>query len=317
MTRYAVALGSNLGDRVGQLRSAVGEIRLLGQVLGVSGLYETEPIGGVAQDPYLNAVVVVESSLPPASLLAELHSIEAGHEREREFRWGPRTLDLDIVTMDEGEFDTPAVRIPHPGAWERRFVLEPLCDVWPEAMVRPGLSAAEAREGVTGQEVDLLARKWGETQAPRPGRYWVLAQVILFLAIAAAMALDGSFPGAEPEGRRVVGGVVLVLGALAAAVSAWRLGGSLTPMPEPRQGGSLVEAGLYARVRHPIYGGVFLMMLGTSFLLDSLVAVLLSLALLAFFWAKSGYEERQLRIAYPGYAAYRRRVPRRMIPYVL
>ena len=93
MTTYAVALGSNLGDRIALLRSAVRSIEGLGDVQSISRLYETAPIGGPEQGPYLNAVVVLESDLDPQELLVRLHGIEADAGRERKERWGERTLD--------------------------------------------------------------------------------------------------------------------------------------------------------------------------------------------------------------------------------
>ena len=91
-----------------------------------------------------------------------LQQIEAAHDRAREVRWGPRTLDLDIVTSDGGPTRAADLEIPHPRAAERRFVLEPLCEVWPEALVGAGLSAAAARALVSDQGVALLAARWLE-----------------------------------------------------------------------------------------------------------------------------------------------------------
>lgn len=160
MTRFAVALGSNQGSRIDHMRQAVTELRALGTIEGISGLYETEPVGGPDQDPFLNAVVLLDADLPPARLLESLQRIETAHDRVRTVRWGPRTLDLDIVAVDDQPMDTPDLQVPHPRAAERLFVLQPLCDVWPEAMVRDGLTAAEALASVSGQKVDLVAADW-------------------------------------------------------------------------------------------------------------------------------------------------------------
>ncbi len=167
MTRYAIALGSNEGDRLDHLRRAVAELEDLGSVEAVSGVYETEPVGGPAQDPFLNAVAVLDTMSEPQDLLVSLQQIEAAHDRAREVRWGPRTLDLDIVTSDGGLIRAPDLEIPHPRAAERRFVLEPLCEVWPEAMVGAGLSAAAARALVSDQGVALLAARWLEDEPDR------------------------------------------------------------------------------------------------------------------------------------------------------
>jgi 2-amino-4-hydroxy-6-hydroxymethyldihydropteridine diphosphokinase len=162
MTRFAVALGSNQGARLDHLRRAVAEVDRIGCVVAVSALYETEPVGGPAQAPYLNAVVVLETKKQPKDLLAALHRIEAAHNRSRDLRWGPRTLDLDIVAIDGDPIREPDLEIPHPRAAERRFVLEPLCDVWPDAVVGDGLSAATAWAVVTDQEVVRVAASWLE-----------------------------------------------------------------------------------------------------------------------------------------------------------
>lgn len=160
MTRYAIALGSNQGGRVDRLRQAVAELEGLGTIEAISGLYETEPVGGPAQDPFLNAVVLLDTDLAPAKLLATLQQIETANDRVRTVRWGPRTLDLDIVAVDDQVIDTPDLQVPHPRAAERLFVLQPLCDVWPEAMVGDGLTAAEALSAVSGQVADLVAADW-------------------------------------------------------------------------------------------------------------------------------------------------------------
>jgi len=160
MTRFAIALGSNEGARLDNLRRAVAELQRIGTVEAVSGVYETEPVGGPAQDPYLNAVVVLDTPSEPHDLLAGIHRIEADHGRVRDVRWGPRTLELDIVATDAGPVRAPDLEIPHPRAAERRFVLEPLCDVWPEAIVAKGLTAATAKESVQDQEVVLVATRW-------------------------------------------------------------------------------------------------------------------------------------------------------------
>jgi 2-amino-4-hydroxy-6-hydroxymethyldihydropteridine diphosphokinase len=162
MTRFAIALGSNQGARLDHLRRAVADLRRAGAIVAVSPLYETAPIGGPSQDPYLNAVLLLDSSFAPSDLLGLLQEVETAHDRVRELRWGPRTLDLDIVAMDEGPVDTPELQVPHPRARERRFVIEPLCQVWPDALVGEALSAASAKEWVQDQEVVLVATDWLE-----------------------------------------------------------------------------------------------------------------------------------------------------------
>ncbi len=315
MTRYAVALGSNLGDRIGHLRGAVEEIEGLGEELGVSGLYETEPIGGPEQDPYLNAVLALESALSPEELLSALQEIEWRHDRERSVRWGPRTLDLDIVTMAPGSVSSEDLEIPHPRAAERRFVLQPLTDIWPEAPLADGVSASSALRSTKSQRVDLLATKWTSDSAG-PDLYWVAAQFALFGLIGLAIFSFGSVPTTWVWWR-VGGGLLLIVGLVGAMIGARDLGGALTAMPEPVPGNELVETGPFAVVRHPIYGALAVVAVGASLVFASWIAALLSVALLGFFWAKSSYEERRLRIVYPRYSAYRKKVRRRLLPYVL
>ncbi|MEJ1230737.1 MAG: 2-amino-4-hydroxy-6-hydroxymethyldihydropteridine diphosphokinase [Galbitalea sp.] len=142
--RAILALGSNLGDRERTIRDAVAEIAALPQVsLGaVSALVETlalTPHGVDAAEPaYLNAVVSVETSLSPAELLARLNEIELRHGRLREVRWGNRTLDIDIVTMDGLRLESDTVSLPHPRAAERSFVLVPWLEIEPDAEL-PGI----------------------------------------------------------------------------------------------------------------------------------------------------------------------------------
>ncbi len=125
--RVVLGLGSNLGDRRRVLREAVDS---LPGVTAVSGLYETDPVGGPpGQQPYLNLVVVLESGLTARQLLGMCHRIESAAGRVRAERWGPRTLDIDILWIDGETVDEPDLEIPHPRMWQRRFVLVPLHDV--------------------------------------------------------------------------------------------------------------------------------------------------------------------------------------------
>jgi 2-amino-4-hydroxy-6-hydroxymethyldihydropteridine diphosphokinase len=130
--RAYVSLGANLGDARGTLRRAVDELGELGRVAGVSALYETDPVGLEHQPAFTNAVAVLDTQLPPRALLDGLHRIEARHGRVRHVRWGPRTLDLDLIWY-EGETSSDAtLTLPHPRAHEREFVLRPLADVAPD-----------------------------------------------------------------------------------------------------------------------------------------------------------------------------------------
>ncbi|HLF43111.1 MAG TPA: 2-amino-4-hydroxy-6-hydroxymethyldihydropteridine diphosphokinase [Acidimicrobiia bacterium] len=317
MTRYAVALGSNLGDRLRCLRSALMDIRRFGEITAISGLYETAPIGGPEQDPFLNAVVLVVSELDAETLLDSLAGIEDSQGRVRSEKWGPRTVDLDIVSSDGPVLNTPRLLVPHVRAHERRFVLEPLAEVWPDAAVGNGETAAGALTKVLDQDVELLLGDWANADLPSPGIYWVMAQIALFTVIALALVGEGSLPSLDLDWLRGAGVLILVLGAYLILASAKSLGRALTPLPEPAPGASMVVTGPYRWARHPIYGGVVLLFLGASLALGSWIAAMLSVGLLGFFWLKSSYEERRLRIAYPSYTSYRRRVRRRFIPFLV
>jgi len=130
--RVLLGLGSNLGDRRRTLREAVDS---LPGVVALSGLYETDPVGGPpGQDAYLNLVVAIESDASPRQLLGMCHRIESAAGRVRGERWGPRTLDIDILWIDGQTVDEPDLSIPHPRMFERRFVLVPLHDVAPDLL---------------------------------------------------------------------------------------------------------------------------------------------------------------------------------------
>jgi len=129
---YVIGLGGNLGDRLGHLRTAVKRLRELGEVLGLSRVYETDPIGP-AQPDYLNAAVLLRCALAPEQLLRKLHVIEAEQGRERFERWGPRTIDLDILWAKDLVHDTNVLTVPHALLAERDFAKAPLLDLVPDA----------------------------------------------------------------------------------------------------------------------------------------------------------------------------------------
>jgi 2-amino-4-hydroxy-6-hydroxymethyldihydropteridine diphosphokinase len=138
----AIALGSNLGDRRAHLAAALDAIaRLPGtHLVAASDFIQTEPVGPVPQGPFLNAAAVVETTLPPRLLLDALLQIETSHGRDRtsEQRWGPRTLDLDLLVYGDRVIREPGLTIPHPRLHERLFVLEPLAQIAGERRVPPG-----------------------------------------------------------------------------------------------------------------------------------------------------------------------------------
>ncbi|MFJ8350404.1 2-amino-4-hydroxy-6-hydroxymethyldihydropteridine diphosphokinase [Streptomyces sp. NPDC094153] len=155
--RAVISIGSNLGNRLETLQGAVDALEDTPgvRVKAVSPVYETEPWGVEpgSQPSYFNAVVVLKTTLPPSSLLERAHAVEEAFSRVRDERWGPRTLDVDIVAYAERVSDDPVLTLPHPRAHERAFVLAPWYDVDPDAQL-PGRGAvadlltALTREGV-------------------------------------------------------------------------------------------------------------------------------------------------------------------------
>jgi 2-amino-4-hydroxy-6-hydroxymethyldihydropteridine diphosphokinase len=140
-TRCLIALGSNLGDRLDNLRAGVAGIDGADgiEVVAVSPLYETAPVGGPEnQGPYLNAALAADTTLEAADVLDLLHRIEADRERERIVHWGPRTLDLDLLVHGDLVSDADTLEVPHPRMHERRFVMVPVCDLAPD-LVHPRL----------------------------------------------------------------------------------------------------------------------------------------------------------------------------------
>ena len=131
MTRAFLGLGSNLGDRWEHLREAVAS---MDDVVRVSEVFETDPIGGPEQGAFLNVVVELETDRNPRELLAMCHRLEAAAGRVRAERWGPRTLDVDVLWIDGTTVDEPDLTVPHPRMFERRFVLEPLSELAPELL---------------------------------------------------------------------------------------------------------------------------------------------------------------------------------------
>ena len=155
-TNVFIALGSNQGDRELNLLRAIAEVgKLPGcRVTAVSHFYDTEPVGDIPQDNFLNAAIRIETELPPDALLTELQRIETGvFGRKRGVQWGPRPIDLDILFYGEVVADGPMLTIPHPRLHERRFVLQPLADITPDFR-HPllGKSVQELLAGVTGTE---------------------------------------------------------------------------------------------------------------------------------------------------------------------
>lgn len=142
LRRAFLGLGSNLGDRVRYLRDAVATLRDVGLV-GVSPVYETDPVGGPEQDRYLNLVVELRTDRGPHELLGVCHRLEAAAGRVRQERWGPRTLDVDVLWIEGVTVDDPDLIVPHPRMWGRRFVVAPLHDLAPDIADDAAVEAAE------------------------------------------------------------------------------------------------------------------------------------------------------------------------------
>ena len=141
MTRAFLGMGSNLGHRAAQLRSAVAG---LADVVAVSPLYETDPVGGPDdQGAYLNLVVELDTPLDARGLLAECARLEREAGRVRTVRWGPRPLDVDVLWVDGEVVHEPDLEVPHPRLWERRFVLAPLADLAPDLVSVAQVAAAD------------------------------------------------------------------------------------------------------------------------------------------------------------------------------
>jgi len=147
--RAFLGLGANLGDRRATLRAAVAA---LGDVVAVSPVYETDPVGGPPGQPaYLNLVVELDTDRSPRELLEEARRLEAAAGRVREERWGPRTLDVDVLLVGDLAVDEPDLVVPHPRMAERAFVLVPLADLAPELV-------PERREARDAETVRVAGR---------------------------------------------------------------------------------------------------------------------------------------------------------------
>lgn len=160
-----LSMGSNLGDRMDYLRRGVAGLAAAPgvKIREISSIFETTPVGLTDQPDYLNLVVAVETRLEPHELLRTCQAIEAENGRERFVRWGPRTLDIDLLLYDGVRLKTKELEIPHPRMHERAFVLVPLLEVEPEVTLdgEPAKTWLERIEGDEGQEVRYFASTRG------------------------------------------------------------------------------------------------------------------------------------------------------------
>jgi len=158
VTAVYLGLGSNLGDRRAYLRQAVALLREHLTIIAVSSLYETAPVGYIDQPPFLNAVAACDTGAPPSVVLAWCQAAETALGRERTVRWGPRTIDIDVLLYGDQVVDTPTLTIPHPRLIERAFALAPLAELAPDAgipgtgrTVGEGASSVDAAGVVRGE----------------------------------------------------------------------------------------------------------------------------------------------------------------------
>ena len=133
--KAVIALGSNLGEPKENLDLAIGLLREATDVKSVSNYYITKPVGYEDQPDFVNAVCIIETELPAMDLLNMLHGIEKAMGRERTIKWGPRTLDLDIIQYGSMLSSAEELTLPHPRAHERKFVLEPWHEIEPDAIL--------------------------------------------------------------------------------------------------------------------------------------------------------------------------------------
>lgn len=156
MSRAYIGMGSNIGDRMEYLRAGLKALLAAAPeliVVGTSSVYESEPVGMTDQDDFYNAAVAVETTLSPHELLRLLHEIEVDNGRQRLTRWGPRTLDLDILLFSDVAMDDPDLTIPHPRMADRRFALEPIVEIDPGAELPDGRSVSGLLEALGDEQV--------------------------------------------------------------------------------------------------------------------------------------------------------------------
>ncbi|GLG02371.1 2-amino-4-hydroxy-6-hydroxymethyldihydropteridine diphosphokinase [Alicyclobacillus hesperidum subsp. aegles] len=156
-----IGAGSNVGKRLFHLDAAVCGLSDIGTVVQCSPVYETEPVGYLDQGKFLNMVVHLRTNAKPREILGHLSRLEQEAGRERTIRFGPRTLDLDILLYDNEYYCVSDLQIPHPRMWERAFVIVPLADMTPDRPALGGIRMAElARSLQAGDEVRYVGRFW-------------------------------------------------------------------------------------------------------------------------------------------------------------
>lgn len=164
MNEAFLGLGGNLGDRAATLAAAIDDLRAAAgvRVARISSLYETPPWGPVPQGPYLNACVAIETTLAARALLDLCLAIEKRHGRERLVRWGPRTLDIDLLLYGAAQIDEPGLIVPHPRMAGRAFVLVPLAEIAPDLTIG-GTAIATLLDRLPSTERQDVRRWTGDT----------------------------------------------------------------------------------------------------------------------------------------------------------
>lgn len=159
MVRAYLSIGSNLGDRMAHLVAGVQALLAGGgvELVGVSSVYETSPWGKADQPAFLNAGVAVRTKLGPRALLARCQAAEAARHRERRERWGPRTLDVDLILYGDAVVCAPDLMVPHPRLGERAFVIVPLLELDPGLALPGGRPVASLAPAVADQAVQAVA----------------------------------------------------------------------------------------------------------------------------------------------------------------
>ncbi|MDQ0209233.1 2-amino-4-hydroxy-6-hydroxymethyldihydropteridine diphosphokinase [Alkalicoccobacillus murimartini] len=137
MAKVFISLGSNMENRYAFIQEAIERLRAVKEidVTDISSVYETDPVGYVDQPSFLNLVVCIQTKLEPLELLSETQHIENHLGRKRDIKWGPRTIDLDILLYDQENMKVERLEIPHPRMWQRAFVIVPLMEVAPDLFI--------------------------------------------------------------------------------------------------------------------------------------------------------------------------------------
>ena len=156
MTRAFLGLGSNLGDRRRHLADALGSLAADGDLVATSQVYETDPVGGPEQQDFWNLVVELDTTDSPEALLERCRALEMSAQRVRAVRFGPRTLDVDVLWVDGEERSTEELTVPHPRMFDRRFVLAPLAELAPDIATRKLLATSGGEVRILGSVEEVV-----------------------------------------------------------------------------------------------------------------------------------------------------------------